>query len=313
MVQVSIIIPVYNAADFIADALESVRAQTFADWECIVVDDCSTDRSSEILLQFAARDDRIKAVFLEENGGASRARNAALEKATGQWITLLDADDVYDVHRLNTLVTLAQDRSADLVFDNQIIADFPSTQPVGRAFHWLTQADAPFSAEQFFKRSAIFGRSLNPGYMKPLFSRAFIEDNRLRYDPQFRSGQDYLFYANAFARGPRCFATSYAGYVYRRRKGSLSRSGGTHLRNHARLSDEILTRHGTRLSKASCGALRSRKRYFMNAAALYDVRLALNARSLGKAVSIMVREPGSVVGAVAQVRRRVMAFLTGQK
>lgn len=313
MVQVSIIVPVYNAADFIADALESVQAQTFVDWECLVVDDCSTDRSSEILAQFAARDSRIKPVFLEENGGASRARNAGLERAAGQWVTLLDADDVYDVHRLNTLVTLAQDRGADLVFDDQIIADFPSTQPVGRAFHWLANAAAPFSAERFFKLSAIFGRSLNPGYMKPLFSRAFIEDNGLRYDPQFRSGQDYLFYANAFALSPRCAATPYAGYVYRRRKGSLSRSGGTHLRNHARLSDEILSRHRPRLSKGSCNALRKRKTYFMNAAALHEVRLAVAARTWGKAVAIMVREPGCLFGAAAQVRRRAIALLAGQK
>lgn len=306
MPAVSIVVPCYNAADFIAEALSSVQRQTFRDWECIVVDDCSTDDSASIIKDMAAEDPRIIVLCLEQNGGASAARNAGFEKATGKWLTLLDADDAYASDRLERLVELAESNDADMVFDNQSIADYPSTVPVDVAFHWLTDDVKPFSSEDFFVESANFGRSINPGYMKPLFRRSFIEKNRLRYDLSFRSGQDYMLYASAFANEPRCFATQYCGYIYRRRVGSLSRSGGSHLRNHARLSDEILARFGERLSRASQVALIARQRYFLRAAALHDVRVALEDRKPVLALTKALAHPGSFIAAAAAIRRSSM-------
>lgn len=276
-----------------------------------MVDDCSTDRSAEIIATLAKADARIKPLFQSENGGASRARNRALDHATGDWVTLLDADDLFAPDRLERLVGLAQEHAADMVFDNQIISEFPSDAQVDRAFHWLADGSAPYSPEQFFLESARFGRSLNPGYMKPLFSRAFIEKYRLRYDPQFRSGQDFLFYANAFAANPQCFVTGYEGYIYRRRKGSLSRSGGQHLRGHAQLSDEILLRHGARLSPPVREALSRRKRHFLGAASLYELRLALKSRSWRQAAHIITGEPRFIGAAAVAVRRRWLLLRAG--
>ncbi|MDF8335192.1 glycosyltransferase family 2 protein [Novosphingobium cyanobacteriorum] len=303
MPAVSIVVPCYNAADFIAEALSSVQRQTFEDWECIVVDDCSTDDSALIIKDMAAADQRIIAICLEQNGGASAARNAGFEKATGKWLTLLDADDAYASDRLSRLVALAEANDAEMVFDNQSIADYPSTVPVDVAFHWLTEDARPFSSENFFVESANFGRSINPGYMKPLFLRSFVEANRLRYDLSFRSGQDYMLYASAFAHEPRCFATGYCGYIYRRRAGSLSRSGGAHLRNHARLSEEILARYGERLSRPSQVALIARQRYFLRAASLHDVRVALRDRKPIHALVKALSHPGSFLAAAAAIRR----------
>ena len=302
---VSIIVPCYNAADFIENALKSIAAQTFVDWECIVIDDCSTDQSANIISEFARRDPRFVPILLPCNGGASAARNAGLEAARGKWVTLLDADDIYDPRRLERLVGLIEHSGSDLVFDNQAIADFPDTEQVDVAFHWLSDDAVAFPAERFFTESAIFGRSINPGYMKPMFSRSFLEQHQLRYDPAFRSGQDYLFYANAFARDPGCMATAYCGYIYRRRAGSLSRSGGVHLRNHARLSDEILSRHAPRLSGASKAALRQRQNHFLRAAELHDIRVALAERRLFGAVSRLAAHPEALLAAAAAVRRRL--------
>lgn len=312
MVAVSIVVPCFNAEAFIHEALISIQAQSFTDWECLIVDDCSTDGSAAVLKAMAAEDPRIKPILLPVNGGASVARNTALDAATGTWVTLLDADDVYAPDRLARLVALAEDKAADMVFDDQAIADFPSTRQVGRAFHWIDGPAMPFDRDRFFHLSAQFGRSLNPGYMKPLFSRAFIEEHRLRYDPQFRSGQDYLFYANAFAQDPRCFACDYPGYVYRRRKGSLSRSGGQHLRNHARLSDEIMRRHKDRLPPSVHRALDSRRGYFLMMADLHDLRVAVAAKQPAAIARTLLTRPRIAVAVATAARRRLAGlFRTG--
>lgn len=305
MVAVSIILPCFNAEDFILNALTSLQQQSFTDWECLIVDDCSTDGSAAILKTMASQDLRIKPILLTVNGGASVARNAALDAATGTWVTLLDADDVYAPDRLERLVALAEDKSADLVFDDQAIADFPSVNQIDRAFHWIDGPAMPFNRDRFFLLSAQAKRSLNPGYMKPLFRRAFIEQHHLRYDPQFRSGQDFLFYSNAFAHDPRCFASDYAGYVYRRRKGSLSQSGGIHLRNHARLSDEILSNHKDRLPIAVHEALQKRRAHMMRMADLHDLRIAIAARKPIAALRTALTHPQIALAVGASMRRRL--------
>jgi succinoglycan biosynthesis protein ExoO len=306
MVAVSIVVPCFNAGAFIAEGLASVQQQTFGDWECLVVDDCSTDNSAAVVETLAQSDPRIILLRQDRNGGAAVARNTAIEAARGTWLTLLDADDLYAPDRLARLVALAEAEQADMVFDNQAISDFPSTRQTDRAFHWLDSEAVRFTREEFFARSAVFGRSINPGYMKPLFRKAFVDAHRLRYDPEFRSGQDFLFYADAFAHDPRCFATGDCGYIYRRRAGSLSRSGGQHLRNHARLSDEVLARHNSRLTPGSLQALRRRKSYFIRAAAFHESRLALSEHGILAALRSVLASPGALVAALAMLRRRML-------
>jgi succinoglycan biosynthesis protein ExoO len=303
---VSVIVPCYNAAQFLASTLASIECQSFTDWECILIDDCSTDNTADLLRDFARMDSRFIPIFLDKNGGASAARNAGFAAARGIYITLLDADDSYAFDRLARLVELISSTGADMVFDNQAIADFPETNQVDKAFHWLTQARQIFTSDDFFVESARFGRSINPGYMKPMFRSEFVLKHRLRYDLSFRSGQDYLLYADAFARGPLCYATSYCGYVYRRRLGSLSRSGGFHLRNHARLSTEILARYSKRLSETSIAALIRRRAYFQRGAELHDLRVLIADRRLIKAAVSLVRHPGAIVAGLAALRRAAL-------
>lgn len=306
MPTVSVIVPCYNAAQFLVSSLASVECQSFTDWECILIDDCSTDNTADVLREFARKDSRFIPIFLDKNGGASAARNAGFAAARGTYITLLDADDSYVPDRLARLVELIGSTGADLVFDNQVIADFPETSQVDKAFHWLTQNSRTFTADDFFGESARFGRSINPGYMKPMFRTEFVLKHRLQYDPSFRSGQDYLLYADAFAREPLCYATAYCGYIYRRRSGSLSRSGGLHLRNHARLSTEILARYSKRLSKTSIAALQRRRAYFQRGAELHDLRVLIADRRLVKAAVSLIRHPGAIVAGVAALRRAAL-------
>jgi glycosyltransferase involved in cell wall biosynthesis len=101
---VSIITPVYNACEFIAETFFSVRAQTFRDFEWIVVDDCSTDGTRELLEAFASECDFIRLVFLEVNAGPIIARNVGVEIAKGAYLAFLDADDVWLPKKLNLQV-----------------------------------------------------------------------------------------------------------------------------------------------------------------------------------------------------------------
>ena len=98
----SIIIPVYNVAPYLRECLDSVMAQTFTDWEAICVDDGSTDGSGAILDEYAAKDNRIKAVH-QTNGGVSAARNAGLDMAVGEYVAFIDADDMVGLNWLNSL------------------------------------------------------------------------------------------------------------------------------------------------------------------------------------------------------------------
>lgn len=90
---ISVIIPSYNSQQYIAQTLDSVLAQTYRDWECIVVDDGSTDSSAEIVKKYCERDERIRYVG-QVNGGPSRARNHGLSLAGGEYVQFLDSDDV---------------------------------------------------------------------------------------------------------------------------------------------------------------------------------------------------------------------------
>ncbi|HSQ22219.1 MAG TPA: glycosyltransferase, partial [Coriobacteriia bacterium] len=92
MTELSIIVPVYNAEAFLTSCIESVLAQTFADYELLLVDDGSTDGSGEICDWYAGRDVRVK-VFHVPNGGPASARNKGLDMAVGRYIQFLDADD----------------------------------------------------------------------------------------------------------------------------------------------------------------------------------------------------------------------------
>lgn len=102
--KVSIITPVYNSEKFLNQTIESVLNQSYKNWEMILVDDCSTDNSKEIIDKYMKEDKRIRYYLLETNSGAAVARNYALEKSTGRFIAYLDADDLWDSYKLEKQV-----------------------------------------------------------------------------------------------------------------------------------------------------------------------------------------------------------------
>lgn len=111
---ISIIVPVYNVERYLQQCLEAIKDQTFKDWECILVDDGSIDKSGSICDQFEVMDKRFKVVH-KENGGLSSARNLALEMVTGNFIAFVDSDDWPEPQYLETLYNLILKHDADVV------------------------------------------------------------------------------------------------------------------------------------------------------------------------------------------------------
>ncbi len=97
---VSVITPSYNSSRFIVEAIESVLAQNYKNLEMIIVDDCSTDNSEEIIENFVNKDERIKFIKMEKNSGPAIARNRAIKEAQGRYIAFLDSDDLWMSNKL---------------------------------------------------------------------------------------------------------------------------------------------------------------------------------------------------------------------
>ena len=104
---VSIIMPSYNTGGFIADSIESVLAQTYTNWELIIVDDCSTDDTDAVIAHYC--DSRIKYLKNESNSGAAVSRNRALREATGKWIAFLDSDDIWHPEKLERQIRFMEE------------------------------------------------------------------------------------------------------------------------------------------------------------------------------------------------------------
>ena len=116
---VSVIMPNYNSARFIKATVESVVAQTYTNWELIIVDDCSTDHSPDMIRQLA--DDRIRVVESTSNGGAAAARNKAIELARGRWIAFLDSDDLWNENKLLRHLGFMVEKQADFSFTHYAV------------------------------------------------------------------------------------------------------------------------------------------------------------------------------------------------
>ena len=115
MPKVSVIVPIYNVGEYLQGCLESVAAQTLQDFECICVDDGSTDTSGQIADEFAAQHSKNFSVIHKKNGGLSSARNAGLRQATGEYVFFLDSDDYIHPLTLETMVNIAQKEDVKVV------------------------------------------------------------------------------------------------------------------------------------------------------------------------------------------------------
>lgn len=124
MPQISIIIPVYNAEQYLTECLDSILGQSFSDYEVIMVDDGSTDGSADVCLRYAEADPRFVYIY-KENGGVSSARNKGLDMARGEWVSFIDADDWVSEDYLSSFMQL--EHKADVTFFGETSVEMDGT------------------------------------------------------------------------------------------------------------------------------------------------------------------------------------------
>lgn len=113
---VSIITPTYNSERYIASAIRSVLNQTYTEWEMIIVDDGSTDRTLDIIQSFAIRDPRIRLIILPSNGGVSNARNTAIKHSRGRYVAFLDSDDIWLPNKLERQIRFMREKNVPFCY-----------------------------------------------------------------------------------------------------------------------------------------------------------------------------------------------------
>lgn len=121
MNKVSIIMPSYNAAEFIAASIQSVIDQTYSNWELLITDDCSKDDTVKIVEQYLVKDNRIKLFSTGKNSGPACARNKSLENATGKYIAFLDSDDIWVSNKLEMQINFMKEKNIAFSFSSYSI------------------------------------------------------------------------------------------------------------------------------------------------------------------------------------------------
>jgi succinoglycan biosynthesis protein ExoO len=221
-VDVSFLIAVKNAAAYLPAALQCALDQKDVALEAVVIDDGSSDGSQDIAQRFASRDDRVRLVR-NEGAGISAARNTGLAHARGDWIAILDADDLIHPERSRRLLELAK-TGYNIVADNLLlfIEERPALPPTPLIDHqnWRSARAISLAA---FMHSAFDNTETPPlGVLKPMIKRTFVEANQLRYNLGLRIGEDQDFYARALRAGARFGFCPETLYCYRKHAASLS-------------------------------------------------------------------------------------------
>lgn len=138
---VSIITPAYNAAAYIAETIESVLAQTYTNWEMLIVNDCSKDNTPEIVESYAKKDKRIKLINLKQNSGAAVARNTAIQNAKGRYIAFLDSDDLWKKEKLQKQLSFMQQNDYAFTFHDFIMFNDETKKENGKLIKVAKQTD----------------------------------------------------------------------------------------------------------------------------------------------------------------------------
>lgn len=180
---ISIIVPVYNAEKCLCKCVDSILAQTFTDFELLLINDGSKDNSGEICKEYLIKDSRVR-VFHKENGGVSTARNVGLDNAKGEWITFVDSDDYIPV---DSLFNLSQNNSSDLIvggYKNHSEDDLISLR-------WEKDVVKNKELSDFLSQN-INASLLRVPWCK-LFKKELIDKENLRFDTSLVFGEDTVF------------------------------------------------------------------------------------------------------------------------
>lgn len=202
----SVIMAAYNAEFYIQETMSSVLAQTYKNFEFIIVDDCSLDATYELLQAYAAKDKRVRLIRNERNQGCAASRNKALDASHGAYIAFVDSDDLWEPQKLQKQMEFMQDHGADLVYTNYRMID----------------GDGHFIKHRTVKPQATLEDLLEENYINfssPLFTRESL--GHLRFDTKWYH-EDYVFLLEYMKAKPLCLCLPEELVSYRVHPGSRS-------------------------------------------------------------------------------------------
>lgn len=233
----SIIVPVYNVEAYLAECLDSILAQTFTDFEVLLIDDGSTDGSSALADAYAAKDARIHC-FHKENGGHMSARQEGFRKSLGRYIAFVDSDDWIDPAMYERMCAAAVTYSADMVCCNYT-AVTPDKQIQRQdvckpGFYNRRELEEQVYPTLLYSGS-FFHYGISPSLCNKLFQRTLLEKYLFRVPLSIKLGEDGLAaYPCLLGASSACFLAD-SFYYYRSNGGSL-----THTMDHGRLAENRL-------------------------------------------------------------------------
>lgn len=218
--KVSVIIPVYNSEEYLPACLDSLLSQSLREIEIICVDDGSTDSSPLILQRYRQKDSRIT-IITEKNSGAGTARNTGLDRAHGEYLSFLDADDFFEPEMLENAYLLASRSEADLIvfgcnFYDNMSGEYTECKYTIRKT--VLPEWQPFTAADI--KNDVFKAFVGWAWDK-LFRSDFVRENNLRFQEQ-RTTNDMLFVFSAIVKAESIITSDKVYAHHRRAQGSLS-------------------------------------------------------------------------------------------
>ena len=210
MIGISAIVPVYNAEKYLTKCIDSILTQTYDNFELILIDDGSTDRSGEICDRYAETDERITVIH-KENGGVSAARNTGIDIAKGKYITFIDSDDFVEKSFFEYTVDIAQKRQADCVTAG--IRYWYEDNSKNRD---CVLPDIYFSVHQDLNEhfAKLYEQHAFDAMYAKLYKNEIIQSFGIRFDTSYAIFEDGMFVSNYLSHCRFCYFTNKVFYNY---------------------------------------------------------------------------------------------------
>ena len=301
MPTISVVMPVYNGEPWLRECLDSVRAQTFSDWECICVDDGSTDNSPPILDEYAAKDRRFR-ILRHGRSNAGAARNFGMMKASGAYLAFLDSDDVFSPWMFEILLVKATETGADIVACSDV--RFPDGTPVPSFSKPANVSWTDFTPDADWTRNP-----LDVGCMpwNKILKHKFVSENNLQFLEQ-TSTNDLTFMALALSLSRSTVKTETPLVGYRQREASIQARKSKHPRNYFQAMSSF---HDGLVSRNRWNTLSEkgrRKWYLFLARTSVGELLGQTTRSGYRDFYAGIREVNQCLGVASMIGTEISAF-----
>ncbi len=222
---VSIIIPAYNQAEYLADALDSVVQQAYTNWECIVVNDGSTDHTSDVVRSYQSRCSRIYC-YEQDNKGLAGARNSGLRQAKGSYIQFLDADDAIHKDKLQLQMDLLSSTDKMALSISDYVSSTEQSLLAPYPFYCSPKVGSEDPLRELIMRWEISLSIPNHCY---LFDARIFREHEILFDEQLPNHEDWDCWVRVFRLNPRIFYVDQKLATYRIRSNSMARDNNANL------------------------------------------------------------------------------------